>query len=52
MSASEIITIVLVFLIIAMMPGWKYSKTWGRGYTPSVFLGLMLLAHIYRVVTH
>lgn len=50
MSASTIIFIVLIFLIVASLPMWKHSKMWGGGYTPSIFVGLMLAAHMYTVL--
>ena len=51
MSPSVLIYIVLFALIVATLPNWKYAKLWGRGYTPGVFLGLMMAAHTYTVLT-
>ena len=45
MSISTMIFIGLIVLVVAVLPMWNYSKMWGRGYTPSVFVGLMLAAH-------
>ena len=50
MSSSTLIFIVLLVLIVATLPLWKYSKMWGSGYTPSVFLGIILAAHMYTVL--
>ena len=50
MSASTIIFVALIALIIASLPIWKHSKMWGQGYTPSIFLGFVLAAHIYTIL--
>jgi hypothetical protein len=50
MGPSSIIFIVLVVLIIAALPAWKYSKNWGGGYAPSIFISAMLAAHIYTII--
>lgn len=49
MGISTIIFIALLVLIFASLPMWKHSKMWGRGYTPSIFLGFILAAHIYTI---
>lgn len=36
-----ILLILLIFLVIAAMPTWRYSRGWG--YAPSGGLGLILL---------
>lgn len=51
MSLSVMIYIVLFALIVATLPGWKHAKLWGRGYTPGVFLGLIVAAHTYTLLT-
>ncbi len=51
MSISTMIFIGLIALFLAVLPMWKYSKMWGRGYTPTIFVGLVLVAHLYTVLT-
>jgi len=51
MSVSVLIYIVLFALILATLPNWKYAGLWGRGYTPGIFLGLIVAAHTYTVLT-
>ena len=46
---STMILVALLVLLVAALPIWKHSKVWG--YTPSVWLGLMLAAHMYTVAT-
>jgi hypothetical protein len=48
-SISTMILIALLVLLVAALPIWKHSKVWG--YTPSVWLVLMLAAHMYTVAT-
>jgi hypothetical protein len=43
------ILLALVVLLIAALPIWKWSKVWG--YTPSIWVVLMLGAHLYTVAT-
>jgi hypothetical protein len=50
-SSSVLIFVVLAVLAVAFLPNWKYSRTWGGGYTPSIFIGLMMVAHIYTILT-
>ena len=49
-TISNIILIVLVLLIIASLPIWKYTRHWGGGYKLSAVAGLILAAHMYTVV--
>jgi hypothetical protein len=42
MSASVLIYIALFVLIVATLPAWKYARLWGGGYTPGIFLGLVM----------
>ena len=51
MSISTMIFIGLIALVVAVLPMWNYSKMWGRGYTPTIFVGLVLVAHLYTVLT-
>jgi hypothetical protein len=41
MATSTLLLIVLVVLLIALLPSWPYSRSWG--YYPSGGLGLVLL---------
>ena len=41
MSASTIVMIILVLLLLGALPAWPYSNGWG--YYPSGGLGLVLL---------
>jgi len=41
MSASTIVMIILVLLLLGALPAWPYSSGWG--YYPSGGLGLVLL---------
>jgi Protein of unknown function (DUF3309) len=50
MGSSTAIFVALILGAIAFLPNWKYSKMWGGGYTPSVFISLMLAAHLYTVI--
>ena len=50
MSTTMMISLVLIFLMIAALPTWKYTRMWGGGYTPSVFVSLMLAAHIFTAI--
>ena len=44
---STIITVVLITVLIAALPMWKYSKPFG--YTPTIRIGVMLAAHFYAI---
>jgi hypothetical protein len=48
-QTSTIILVVLLFMVAAAVPIWKHSKAWG--YTPSIWLALMIGAHLYSIVT-
>jgi hypothetical protein len=50
MDASNIIFTVLIVLAIAVLPMWKYSRSWGGGYKMSFFVGMVLAAHTYSVI--
>ena len=50
MSSSVLITVVLIVLLIAAQPFWKYSRMWGGGYTPVIFVGAILAAHMYTIM--
>ncbi|MGO8701928.1 MAG: DUF3309 family protein [Limisphaerales bacterium] len=41
MSASTIVLIILIILLIGALPAWPYSNGWG--YYPSGGLGLVVL---------
>ncbi len=41
MTNSTIILIILLVLLIAVLPSWPYSRTWG--YYPSGLLGAILV---------
>lgn len=41
MTTYPILTIVLIVLLIAALPTWPYSRSWG--YYPSGGLGLVLI---------
>lgn len=46
---STIITVVLISILIAALPMWKYSKPFG--YTPTIWVGVMLAAHFYSILS-
>ena len=48
-TIATMIVLALVLLLIAALPIWKWSKVWG--YTPSIWVVLMLGAHLYTVAT-
>jgi hypothetical protein len=41
MSASTIVLIILILLLLGVLPAWPYSSGWG--YYPSGGLGLIVL---------
>jgi hypothetical protein len=46
---STLLLIILVILVIAALPTWGYSRSWG--YFPSGGLGLILLILLILVLT-
>ncbi|MEO8103930.1 MAG: DUF3309 family protein [Betaproteobacteria bacterium] len=46
---STIITVVLLAILVAALPIWKFSKPFG--YTPTIWVGAMLAAHFYSVMS-
>ncbi len=50
MSASVLIAIVLLVLIAVSLPMWKYTRMWGGTYTPAIFIGCVLAAHVYTMI--
>lgn len=48
MSAT-IITVVLIVILVAALPMWKYSKPFG--YTPTIWVGVILAAHFYTIAS-
>jgi len=46
---STLITVVLIVILIAALPMWKYSKPFG--YTPTIWVGVILAAHFYTVAS-
>ena len=46
---STVITVVLIALLIAALPMWKYSKPFG--YTPTIWVVVILAAHFYTIST-
>ena len=46
---STILLVVLVLLLLAAIPAWPYSRSWGYG--PSGVLGLIVLVLIIMAVT-
>lgn len=47
--SSTIITVVLIIILIAALPMWKYSKPFG--YFPTIWVSVMLVAHFYSIAT-
>ena len=41
MSLGTILLVILVLMLIGVIPGWPYSKSWGYG--PSGGIGLVLI---------
>ena len=48
MSASTIVMIILVLLLLGALPAWPHSRTWG--YYPSGGLGLLLAILVVLLV--
>ena len=48
MSASTIVMIILILLLLGVLPTWPYSSGWG--YYPSGGLGLVLIIVIVLLV--
>ena len=48
MSTNMLLLILLVVLLIALLPSWPYSRSWG--YYPSGGLGLILLIVLVLVL--
>ena len=46
---STVITVVLIVIMIAALPMWKFSKPFG--YTPTIWVGVMLVAHFYSILS-
>ncbi len=46
---SIIITMVLIVILIAALPIWKHSKPFG--YTPTIWVSVMLAAHFYTIAS-
>ena len=46
---STVITVVLIAILIAALPMWKFSKPFG--YTPTIWIGVMLIAHFYSIMS-
>jgi hypothetical protein len=46
---STIITVVLIAILIAALPIWTYSKPFG--YTPTIWVSVMLAAHFYTIAS-
>lgn len=47
---STIITVILVIVLIAALPFWKYIKPYG--YTPAIWACAMLGAHFYSIISN
>lgn len=43
-----LLTVLLIVLILAFLPAWPYSRSWG--YNPSALLGIALLCFVLWVV--
>ena len=50
MSLSTILIIFLILMLIGALPNWGYSRGWGYGYAPSVFLGAVLVVVLILLV--
>lgn len=48
MTASTILIIVLILLLVGGLPTWGYSRAWGGG--PSSVLGVILVVVLILVV--
>lgn len=49
MGAEVLLVVVLLIMLVAALPSWPYSRTWG--YWPSGLLGLVLAAIIVLMLT-
>lgn len=49
MSASALLLIVLILLLVGAFPVWPYNRSWGYG--PSSALGVLLLVLLVLAVT-
>jgi hypothetical protein len=46
---STILLVVLVLLLLAAIPAWPYSRSWGYG--PSGVMGLIVLILVIMLIT-
>lgn len=49
MGIGTILVIILILLLIAALPSWPYSSSWG--YYPSGGLGIVLIVIVVLLVT-
>lgn len=49
MGAEVLLVVVLLIMLVAALPSWPYSRTWG--YWPSGLLGLVVVAVILLILT-
>lgn len=49
MSMQTLLVILLIALLIAGLPAWPYSRTWG--YYPATGIGLVLVVLIVLMMT-
>jgi hypothetical protein len=50
MLTSTLITIALAALLVLSLPMWKYTRMWGGGTVPPIFMCCVLGAHLYSVM--
>jgi hypothetical protein len=49
MTASTVLIVILILVLIGALPSWGYSRNWG--YTPSGLLGVALIIVIVLLLT-
>jgi Protein of unknown function (DUF3309) len=49
MTASTVLIVILILILIGALPSWGYSRGWG--YTPSGLLGVALIIVIILMLT-
>jgi hypothetical protein len=51
MNLIWLIIVILVVLVIAGLPTWNYSSTWGHGYWPSGLGAVLVILLIFLLLT-
>lgn len=46
-----VLLVVLVLLLLGALPTWPYAATWGYGYYPSGFIGILIIILLVLLLT-